>query len=346
MLVPLLGYTTLLKNELPPGSTAVAYVSKLEDSAQKSERSVDQMLTAVRPQRQFNSVEGDLGALVSRAVANWKSNLPGDAAIEVTSEVEGCRSVFDEALMTRAIEELLSNARYGMVFGGKLTIRLRKVQAPPEFALSSTASEVVEIEVSDSGMGMTPDVFKRCCEPFFSTRPRGQASGLGLTAVQSIALLHGGIMGMGSAEGSGTSVHLWLPVGGNRQGNDPVAPVSSRTGNILYADPDQIGREVAKTFLTQVAEAVVLAKDQTEMIKLLDRNAARVSLAIISAGLSSGGVLDSLAAIRNRAPSLPLVWFGVQDEAAMLELLPERSIYLRKPFPLSALFNAIRGQLG
>ena len=307
---------------------------------------MDLMLTAVRPQRQFNSVEGDLAALVSKVVTSWRANLAVDARIEVTCEIEDCRLAFDELLMSLAIEQLLSNAQYALVFGGKLTVRLRRVQAPPEFAQRSTAAEVVEIEVSDGGMGMTPDVFTRCCEPFFSTRPRGQASGLGLTAVQSITLLHGGLMGMDSVEGSGTSVRLWLPLGGNQQGNAPGAPASSRSSTILYVDPDPIGREVAKTFLSRTVEAVVSAKDETEMIKLLDRNGARISLAIISDGISGGGVLDSMAAIQKMAPKLPLIWFGVRDEASMRELLPERAIYLRKPFPLSALFSAVRSQLG
>src|SRR5690606_33400303 len=72
----------------------------------------------------------------------------------------------------------------------------------------------VRISVTDSGMGMPPEVLARAGEPFFTTKPRGRGTGLGLSSARGFAERAGGALHVDSAIGRGTTVTLWLPAAG------------------------------------------------------------------------------------------------------------------------------------
>jgi len=99
-----------------------------------------------------------------------------------------------------ALRHLVDNARDAMPDGGIVTIATRPV-----------GNAVVEISVSDTGGGMPPEVLEQAVEPRFSTRPKGQVSGLGLTIVDRVARTFGGEVQIESVVGSGTTVNLRLP---------------------------------------------------------------------------------------------------------------------------------------
>jgi signal transduction histidine kinase len=106
----------------------------------------------------------------------------------------------DRRQLTAALQNLVTNARDAMVDGGALTIRV-----VPDTDRS------VRIDVSDTGCGMTSDVLERATEPFYSTKPVGAGSGLGLSVVDGFATQSGGAVAIVSAWRRGTTVSLRLP---------------------------------------------------------------------------------------------------------------------------------------
>ena len=110
----------------------------------------------------------------------------------------------DRRQLTAALQNLVANARDAMVDGGALSIRV-----------VSETDRLARIDVSDTGCGMTADVLARATEPFYSTKPVGVGTGLGLSVVDGFATQSGGAMDIASSWRRGTTVSLRLPLAGN-----------------------------------------------------------------------------------------------------------------------------------
>jgi signal transduction histidine kinase len=82
----------------------------------------------------------------------------------------------------------------------------------------------VRISVSDTGRGMSPEVLARACEPFFTTKPEGQGTGLGLATAQGFATQSGGALKIETAHGAGVTVHLWLPAAQEPREEPAITP--------------------------------------------------------------------------------------------------------------------------
>ena len=135
---------------------------------------------------------------------------------DVPELVRGERSGLAGALMNLAV-----NARDAMSGGGEIVIRLEaeRIAVPVDHKGADRAAQrpclsaglYARISVADSGSGMAPAILARASEPFFTTKPRGQGTGLGLAGVRGFALAAGGGFHIESAENVGTTVTIWLP---------------------------------------------------------------------------------------------------------------------------------------
>lgn len=118
---------------------------------------------------------------------------------------------FEQTLMN-----LVVNARDAMPTGGRLCIETCEVSLEPAAATAKgvSAGAFVVLSVTDTGAGMTAEVAGRAFDPYFTTKPRGEGSGLGLAAVYGIVVESGGHVGLRSSPGEGTTVDVYLPADG------------------------------------------------------------------------------------------------------------------------------------
>jgi signal transduction histidine kinase len=115
---------------------------------------------------------------------------------------------FENAILNLAI-----NARDAMPDGGRLTIETRNTQLDEDYAGRHNdvkTGEYVTISISDTGIGMSPDVADRAVDPFFTTKPIGQGTGLGLSMIYGFAKQSRGHLRIDSEEGLGTTVRIYL----------------------------------------------------------------------------------------------------------------------------------------
>jgi len=357
MLVPLLGYVTLIKEELSPESPAVSYTKKIEHSARKTEGLLDTILRSVRPQQFFHPAPGDLSEVLQEAIREWQTNLPPTAQISTEAHLVPCPLVFDRALMKMLIQQVLSNARYAMALGGVLKISLKARTLSRQGALELKGEpNAYELVLSDTGFGMSPQVLRRACEPFFTTRPRGHALGLGLTAVHSIVRLHGGQLLMESREDVGTTLTISLPIQENFCGQ-PDAPavtqhktsLARHDSRILFVDEDPLVRDAVKTYLQRLPVEVTVARDGAEGLKMLQKGTRQFNLIVSDIPVPKMTELEFYESIRKLDPDVPMVWMCGDPEAAKEDALatygPKRPLLIRKPFGLRALTEAIRKHL-
>ena len=120
----------------------------------------------------------------------------------------------DPSQLESALLNLAINARDAMPAGGRLTVSTRHVRlSAADLANQGGAApgDYVEIAVADTGVGMTPAVLARACEPFFTTKPVGHGTGLGLSQLHGFVQQADGVVRLESALGFGTTVRLCLP---------------------------------------------------------------------------------------------------------------------------------------
>lgn len=211
LLVPQLGYATLIREEAGPDSGVAPFAQKLQDAARKADEYLEAVLNAVRPQRRFRPRDADVAELARQSIAQWKARAPEN--IELSVELSSCRSKFDELQWQNVFVHLLTNCQEAMPSGGKIRVTLepeRELSNPGE-SLGLNGAQVFRLQVIDNGSGMTEEVRNRCYEPFFSTRPKNLHYGIGLTLAHSVVLLHGGQIVVDSELEKGTTVTIWLP---------------------------------------------------------------------------------------------------------------------------------------
>jgi two-component system cell cycle sensor histidine kinase/response regulator CckA len=125
----------------------------------------------------------------------------------------GAAALIDPSQVEQVVLNLAANARDAMAGAGLVTVGVRSVPRGEALALGSTleASRQVVIEVRDRGTGIAPELHDRIFEPFVTTKPRGQGTGLGRATVRSIATGAGGSVALESAPGDGATFRVFLP---------------------------------------------------------------------------------------------------------------------------------------
>jgi PAS domain S-box-containing protein len=249
-------------------------------------------------------------------------SLPDDTIV-----VDGDRSSFEQVLMN-----LVLNAKDAMPSGGRLNISL------------SGEPEWVTLAVSDTGVGMTADVLAKVFDPFFSTKPAGQGTGLGLSVVYGVVTGRGGSVDATSSPGEGTTFTVRLP----RSRRELVGPSLARGarpvahGCVLLVDDDPTVRRTTRRLLERAGWQVVEANDGASGLAEFsaDPGRFRVVLSDVRMPMMSGPALARR--IQSLVPGTPIVLFSGYDRLdGPDDSLPVGIPLLHKPFAPSDLLRMV-----
>lgn len=222
--------------------------AEMTKAAAERGANLTQRLLAFSRQQVLAPTAIDLTSLVVEFVELLKLTLP--ESIEITTELgdEISPLMLDVGQLENALLNLALNARDAMPSGGRLTIEVRnRIVKPDDRQADVTPGDYVALAVTDTGIGMAPDVLKRAFEPFFTTKDVSKGSGLGLSMVYGFAAQSGGQVKIESSSGIGTTVTLWFPRGEMKQPDRPKSrqaagtiPTGSET--ILVVEDDAMVR--------------------------------------------------------------------------------------------------------
>jgi len=340
MLQGVTGALAMARRRLASGSAeeATRYIEAANDAALRAAGLTRRLLAFARRQRLEPRVV-DPDALVS-GMAELVRRTVGPA-IEVELRLGAPGTVLcDPNELESAILNLCINARDAMPDGGQLVLATAaRWLSPAEVAGDDgmTAGEHVEIRVADSGTGMPPEILRRITEPFFTTKPQGQGTGLGVSQVYGFVRQSGGQLGLESAVGRGTAVRLLLPrQDGPAAANEnrPAAtPDEQRVGGLVLLVDDEAGvRRPTAERLRELGLDVVEAADGPAALRLLDGGLAP-DLLVTDVGLPGGLDGGALAeGLRRRWPGLPVLFIsGYAGDTALIG-----AEVIGKPFDLDA----------
>ncbi len=274
----------------------------------------------------------DLRLLVQETLRLLRPTVPpGIALLEVLPDepivVEGDRSSFEQVMMN-----LVLNAKDAMPNGGQLEIAL------------CGDTDWVTLTVTDTGVGMSPEILARVFDPFFSTKPAGQGTGLGLSVVYGVVTGRGGSVDATSTPGMGTTFTVRLPRS-RREATDRPAPraaVPAAYGCVLLVDDDPTVRRTTRRLLERAGWQVVEANDGAA--GLAEFSAApsrfRVVLSDVRMPMMSGPALARR--IQALAPGTPIVLFSGYDRLdGPDDSLPLGIPLLHKPFAPNDLLRMV-----
>ena len=228
-----------------------------------------------------------------------------------------------------AVLNLCINARDAMPDGGAITIGTAPLRIDDDPELEPGA--YVGISVADEGTGIPPEILRRVCEPFFTTKAVGQGTGLGLAMVFGLAQQSKGRLRIESEVGHGTRVELALPVAAARteevEAVDGSAPVAVRTASILVVDDDAEVRHVTASFLADFGYSETEAESGVSALALMERDSFDLVVADLAMPGMSG--VELAAEVRSRFRDMPvLILTGHADAMPIPGDLP----VLAKPF--------------
>ncbi|MBI4913453.1 MAG: PAS domain S-box protein [Acidobacteria bacterium] len=241
----------------------------------------------------------------------------------------------DPATLSHAVLNLCVNAVDAMGQGGTLSLSTRN------------AGHEVEVEVEDTGCGMSREVLDRATEPFFTTKPQGQGTGLGLSIVYGAVKSHGGRMEIESHPGAGTRVRLRFPACApeTREGaKAPVPPRGSSALKVLLVDDDDLVQASMSALLEELGHAVQVADSGEAGLRLIEEG-GEFDVVILDLNMPGLGGAGTLPLLRKARPDLPvLVATGKADQAAMDLVARIRGTQLLpKPFSLAEVQRCLAG---
>jgi signal transduction histidine kinase len=210
MLSVMLGYARLMADEAQGSELLSEGVTEIEAAARRAMQLSRSLVDLGRvPETEPKVLE--VGAVVDEVVQLLHRTLGDRITLQTQISAPELHVLMPPGELDRAIVNLVANARDALPGGGVVLIHVEHLRAGGGQPAGSPHGEVV-IEVRDDGIGMEPEVLERALEPSFTTKAKGEGSGVGLASVDAIVRAAGGRVELESTPGVGTTVRMLLPV--------------------------------------------------------------------------------------------------------------------------------------
>ena len=339
LLTVILGYCELLRMRQRGGSE----LEEINNAARRASQLTRQLLAFSR--RQVLQVETlDLNGLIRGLNRMLRRIIGEDVVLETDLADDFLWVVADVGQMEQVLLNLVVNARDAMPSGGTLRI-VTRISDPAIAHPGLSPRQLVELTVSDTGVGMAEDVRTRIFEPFFTTK--GDAgTGLGLATVYGIVTQTGGDIACDSTPGQGSTFHVWLPLAPAPKPADETAQAESRPTHghetVLLVEDEALVRELAARALREYGYKVLEAQDVESALRYVDHQSLAI---VVSDVVMPGRSGDDLSTeIARRRPGLPVLLMTGYSEA-LLQRPVDPAHLLRKPFTPTDLIAKIRALL-
>src|SRR5665213_547698 len=304
-------------------------------AAERGSKLTSQLLAFARLQR-LDTAPVDVNALIVGMRELLNQTLGVHIAVETVLDPQLPPALADFTQLELALLNLAINSRDAMPDGGTLTI-----------ATARDSAGGVTIAVTDSGVGMRPEVAARAFDPFFTTKAAGKGTGLGLSQVYGIARQFGGDVELKSEVGQGTTITLTLPRAVDHAvvnlAGDATA-TSGRSGEkLLVVDDDSDVREIICSFLIELGYDVIEAPHGEAALAALAEMTP--DLLIVDFAMPGMNGAELAVAARAKNESQRILFLSGFVDSAVLDAAVGAAPLLRKPFRPGELAIAVRAAL-
>jgi PAS domain S-box-containing protein len=351
LLTGMLGYCDLALDALDPESDAHRDVGEVRALAMRGSDLARQILTVSRKQvvqpttLDPNEIVRGLDRLLRRLVGAHI-----EFVVELADDVGAMHA--DAGQLEQVLLNLASNARDAMPNGGMIRITTQAVPLALAGAYDLPAARPwVMLSVSDTGVGMSPEVRERIFEPFFTTKERGKGTGLGLALAHSMVEHAGGIVRVDSTPGEGTTFSLFFP---RMDAESMTQAVDDRRGfdlygseTILFAEDESSVRAVATAALERYGYRVLAAADGDSAVAVSRAFPGRIELLLTDVVMPGMNGRELAETMRVQRPGIQILFVSgyTDDEALLGDVRKDERAFLQKPFTTLELVRRIRASL-
>ena len=300
LLTAVIGSLDLLRLRLGGDRAAMPLIDTALRASDRGSRLTQQLLAFSRKQV-LDSVATDINEVVPGFLPLARTSLRGGHRLETRLAADLPHVLVDRAQLDAALLNLVINARDAMADGGTVTIGTAHRSPGPGVVGSDDdprEGDYVAVFVRDTGVGMTTRCRAQAIEPFFTTKPIGQGSGLGLSMVYGFVKQSGGHLAIDSAPGKGTTVRLFLPAL-SAESESGRASITTRSQDaprgkevILVVEDDADVRRFVTTVLGGLGYTVLQARDAAAARRQM---AARPWIDLLLTDLMLPGERDGVA---------------------------------------------------
>ena len=339
------GHAQLLRRRLTDPKHLQA-IDAVHSAANRGESLTRQLLAFSRRQP-LNPVVADLKERVEAVHEMLVGSLRGNVQLKCDIAEDVWPVEVDIAELELALVNVAVNARDAMPGGGGITLSARNVTLKKSDGVDQLEGDFVALAMTDTGVGIAPDVLPRIFEPFFTTKAIGKGTGLGLSQVYGFSHQSGGTVVATSAVGSGTAITIYLPRKHAALAKAAEAPAAQAMvpgqGTILVVEDNAEVAAVTASLVEQLGYQTLRAENAADALNRLQRG-DKIDLVFSDVVMPGGMNGMALAqAIGNRYPQIPvLLTSGYSD---VVQTAESQFPILRKPFQLPALDKAIREAL-
>ncbi len=352
LLTIITSYSELALDSVVPESPAQARILEILSAARRAADLTRQLLAFSRKQPQALRV-AEINPVVSEIVKTLRRLIGEDIELVFVPGAGLGRIRLDPVQIEQILMNLAANARDAMLQGGRCTIETSNAQLDEPYvdrkpAVIPTGRYVV-LSVTDSGAGIPADHLPHVFEPFYTTKPSGKGTGLGLATVYGIVKQNHGFVWAYSEPGMGTTIRIYLPCVQDQpivMENPGVIAVAALRGTetVLLVEDEEPLRRAAAEFLSLRGYTVLEAKDGVDALLVTKNHGPMIHLAVtdvVMPHMSGGELAKELEAI---CPRTRVLFVSGYPGQTMLDhkVVNLETNFLQKPFTLKQLASKVR----
>ena len=352
LLACILGYSSLLSEEIPVDSSYRDDIQQINRAAEKAAELTSRLMAHAQG-GEYVADELNVNQLVKEVAAILSRTLDKNISIRAELEQNLWSMKADASQIQQAVLQVALNARDAMLDGGKIIFHTRNItltEDGPWKSLGGRPGRYVQVAINDTGAGMSGHVKERIFEPYFTTKDQTAGKGLGLSMVREIVENHGGFISVFSEKGEGTVFKMHLPVVDSETGRLPPLPVDKPTlgkETILFVDDEKVLRQTARKMLTRYGYKVMDAENAPEAVALYKKYTKRIDLIIMDIMLPGMEIDKVLTWMKKLNPEVRIL---ASMELGTDKILKSRfdgkvTGFIQKPFQVRPLLRTVRSVL-
>ncbi|MUG97330.1 PAS domain S-box protein [Scytonema sp. UIC 10036] len=348
---PILALTHLFLNTKLSDEKKQKLLTTVEASVKRGAALVKQVLQFARGiESQRTAVQ--LGRLLEEFQQITFVTFP--KSIEICSNISpDIGFVFADATQLQQIfMNLCVNARDAMPDGGVLSISAENIFVDPTFVSMNPDVSVgtyIVVTVSDTGIGISPEIMDRIFEPFFTTKEMGRGTGLGLSTVFGIVKNHGGFIKVYSEVGQGTQFKVYLPAveGSVSQHMEDIELFTGNGELILFVDDELAIQEISKTLLVTHNYKLLSACDGIEALTLYTQHQQEINVVVMDIMMPSLNGIDTIRSLQKINPLVKIIAIsGLESNRKIVETFKQNvQAFLLKPYTIQQLLKTLHSVL-
>jgi len=353
ILTPILGYAELIQEHLPPDGELWQQQQEIIKAGKRAKELVGQILSFSR-QTEHELTPVSLPSLLKEVVKLLRASIPSSIEIRLQIEPDCGMVLADPSQLHQVIMNLCTNAYHAMrPNNGVLDISLAPVTIDRDDISKQVLLEPgphLRLAISDTGCGMAKSTIDRIFEPYFTTKPKGEGTGLGLSVVHAIVKNHGGAITVYSELGKGTTFHVYFPEQTNsaqETEREELQPVRGGSERILVVDDEQGIVDLLHCMLEGLGYQVIPQHSSLEALEYVASHRGEIDLVLTDMSMPNLSGTQLTRQIKKLCPDIPVILCSgfsreINAESAMAMGIDR---YLMKPVNKRELAEAVRAVL-